>query len=74
MGLDIDVVYVGSGYNILPNATSVSIEFGTEADQYFPSVFTFAIKMKNPSITPDNTVKDADNDGLDFCKKTARTD
>ena len=62
MGLDIDEVNVGTGYNILPNATSVSIEFGTEADQYFPSVFTFAIKMKDPVLTLDKTVNDANND------------
>lgn len=37
MGIDIDEVNVGTGYGILPNATSVTVEFGTEADQYFPS-------------------------------------
>lgn len=61
MGIDIDEMFVGTGYNIQPNATSASIEFGTEADQYFPSVFTFAIKMKDPVITLDKTVSDANN-------------
>lgn len=66
MGIDIDEVNVGTGYGILPNATSVTIEFGTEADQYFPSVFTFALKMKDPVITMDKTVKDAnDNNFVD---------
>ena len=64
MGIDIDEVNVGNGYGILPNATSVTIEFGTEADQYFPSVFTFAIRMKDPVITLDKTVKDANNNTL----------
>ncbi len=64
MGIDIDEVNVGTGYNILPNATSVSIQFGTEADQYFPSVFTFAIKMKDPVITLDKTVADANNNNF----------
>ena len=64
MGIDIDEVNVGTGYGILPNATSVNIEFGTEADQYFPSVFTFAIRMKDPVITLDKTVKDANLNSL----------
>ena len=64
MGIDIDEVNVGTGYGILPNATEVKIKFGTEADQYFPSVFTFAIRMKDPVITLDKTVKDANNDGF----------
>ncbi|CAN5754811.1 hypothetical protein BH11BAC4_BH11BAC4_13990 [soil metagenome] len=61
MGIDIDEVNVGTGYGIAANATSVNIEFGTEADQYFPSVFTFAIRMKDPVITLDKTVADANN-------------
>jgi uncharacterized repeat protein (TIGR01451 family) len=55
---------VGTGYGILPNATSAIIEFGTEADQYFPSVFAFSIRMKDPLITLDKTVTDANNDGF----------
>ena len=64
MGIDIDEINVGTGYNILPNATSVTIEFGTEADQYFPSVFSFAIRMKDPVLTMDKTVSDANNNSL----------
>jgi hypothetical protein len=63
MGIDIDELEVGTGYGILPNATSVDIEFGTEADQYFPSVFGFAIRMKEPVITLDKAVTDASNNG-----------
>ncbi len=63
MGIDIDEMQVGTGYGILPNATSAVIEFGTEADQYFPSVFAFAIRMKDPLITLDKLVTDASNDG-----------
>ncbi|MFZ4058117.1 MAG: T9SS type A sorting domain-containing protein [Ferruginibacter sp.] len=59
MALDIDQFYVGTGYGINPNATSVNLEFGTEADQYFPGLFTFVIKMKDPTITLDKTVTDA---------------
>jgi len=44
MGLDIDQFYVGTGYGILPNSSSVTLEFGTEADQYFPGLYTFTIK------------------------------
>lgn len=64
MGIDIDQFDVGAGYGILPNANSVILEFGTEADQYFPGVFTFTIKMKDPSITLDKTVTDANNNHL----------
>ncbi|MDQ6761147.1 MAG: T9SS type A sorting domain-containing protein [Bacteroidota bacterium] len=64
MGIDIDQFDVGTGYGILPNANSVKLEFGTEADQYFPGLFTFAIKMKDPTITLDKTVTDANNNHL----------
>ena len=61
MGIDIDQVNVGTGYNIAPNATSVSVQFGTEADMYFPSVFTFSIRVKDPTVTLNKTVADANN-------------
>ncbi len=64
MGIDIDQFDVGTGYGILPNANSVKLEFGTEADQYFPSLFTFSIKMKDPTITLDKIVTDANNNHL----------
>ena len=64
MGIDIDELQVGTGYGILPNATSVEIEFGTEADRYFPSVFGFSVRMKNPVITLDKTVADNSGDGI----------
>jgi uncharacterized repeat protein (TIGR01451 family) len=64
MGIDIDELEVGTGYGILPNATTVNIEFGTEADQYFPSVFGFAIKMKDPLMILDKMVTDASSDGF----------
>ena len=59
MGIDIDEVNVGTGYNIAPNATSVTVQFGTEADMYFPSVFTFCIRVKDPTVTLTKTVVDA---------------
>ena len=61
MGIDIDQFDVGTGYGILPNATSATLEFGTEADQYFPGIISFVIKMKDPTITLDKTVTDANN-------------
>ncbi|MBA2249962.1 MAG: T9SS type A sorting domain-containing protein [Chitinophagaceae bacterium] len=63
MGIDIDQFDVSS-YGIAPNATSVSLEFGTEADQYFPGLFSFVIKMKDPNIALDKMVSDASGDGL----------
>jgi uncharacterized repeat protein (TIGR01451 family) len=61
MGLDIDQFDVGTGYGILPNSNSVKLEFGTTSDKYFPGLFTFTIKMKDPTINLDNTVSDANN-------------
>lgn len=58
MGIDIDEVEVGTGYGISPSTTSINIEFGTEADQYFPSVFAFTMKTKPPLVRLDKFVKD----------------
>jgi uncharacterized repeat protein (TIGR01451 family) len=59
MGIDIDEVNVGTGFGILPNATSVTLKFGTEADQYYPSYFAFALRVKDPLVTIAKTVADA---------------
>ncbi|MDE3185725.1 MAG: T9SS type A sorting domain-containing protein [Bacteroidota bacterium] len=64
MGIDIDRFNVGTGYGINPNAQNVTLEFGTEADKYFPGVFTFTIRMKDPTITLEKTVADANNNHL----------
>jgi uncharacterized repeat protein (TIGR01451 family) len=64
MGIDIDQFDVGTGYGISPNDSTVSLEFGTESDQYFTGLFTFSIKMKDPTITLDNIVSDANNNHL----------
>lgn len=58
MGIDIDELQVGN-YNILPNSSQVTVEFGTEADQYFPSVFAFSMLSKDPTIYLDKSVSDA---------------
>ncbi len=52
MGIDIDQFDVGTGYGIAPNATSVTLLFGTTADKYYPGVFTFTVKMKNSGPLP----------------------
>jgi len=64
MGIDIDEINVGIGYGIQPNANSVTIDFGTEADQYFPSMFAFSIRMKSPTVTIHKTVQDSDGDNM----------
>jgi uncharacterized repeat protein (TIGR01451 family) len=63
MGIDIDEVNVGTGYNISPNATSINVQFGTEADMYFPSIFTFCVRVKDPLVTLNKTVVDKNLDG-----------
>src|SRR5690606_22273525 len=55
MGLDIDEVQVGQGYNIDPNSTEVTVKFGTEADQYFPTVFAFTMASKPPLVELNKT-------------------
>jgi uncharacterized repeat protein (TIGR01451 family) len=64
MGIDIDQFYVGNGYGIQAGDTSVTLEFGTEADQYFPGLFTFQIKTNDPTVTIDKFVKDANNNHI----------
>jgi uncharacterized repeat protein (TIGR01451 family) len=64
MGIDIDEVQVGTGYGINPGASSVTFVFGTEADQYFPSIFGFSIRMKDPIITINKTVADASGNNV----------
>jgi len=64
MGIDIDEVNVGTGYNIQPNATSLTVQFGTEADMYFPSIFTFSIRVKDPTVVLTKTVADDNNNGF----------
>lgn len=59
MSIDLDEIEVGVGYGIVGNATSVAIEFGTEADQYFPSLFAFTLKAKDPTVILDKAVQDA---------------
>ena len=56
MGIDIDEQEVGIGYGITPNATQIDIEFGTESDQYFPSIFAFTMKSKPALVTLDKAV------------------
>lgn len=51
MGIDIDELQVGTGYGIQPNASQVAVTFGTEADQYFPSIFAFSLRMKPPVVS-----------------------
>jgi uncharacterized repeat protein (TIGR01451 family) len=58
MSIDIDELEVGLGYGISSNATSVNIEFGSEADQYFPSLFAFTIRSKDPEIILNKAVSD----------------
>jgi uncharacterized repeat protein (TIGR01451 family) len=59
MGIDIDKFNVGQGYGIQPGDTTVELEFGTEADQYFPGLFTFQIKANEPTVLLDKLVTDA---------------
>jgi uncharacterized repeat protein (TIGR01451 family) len=64
MGIDIDQFYVGTGYNILPNDSSVILKFGTNQDQYFSGVIAAVIKMRESEIKITKTVTDANNNQI----------
>jgi len=64
MGIDIDQFYVGKGFGIKGGDTTVALEFGTESDQYFPGLFTFQIKSKDPTVIIDKFVTDANNNHI----------
>ena len=64
MGIDIDQFHVGTGYGILPNATSILLQFGTTQDQYFCGLITAVIKMKESDIKITKTVADANNNKI----------
>jgi hypothetical protein len=66
-GIDIDQINVGGTYGITGGIKEASIEFGTEADQYFPSLFAFSIRMQPPQIQVNKTV--ADENGNNFVEK-----
>lgn len=55
MGIDIDEQEVGVGYNLQDGTNDIPVEFGTEADQYFPSLFAFTIIAKEAVVTLDKT-------------------
>ena len=64
MGIDIDQFYIGTGYNILPNDSSVILKFGTNQDQYFSGVIAAVIKMTESEIKITKTVMDANNNQI----------
>ena len=63
MGIDIDQFDIGTGYNILPNANTVKIDFKSDLDMYLPGLMTFVVKMKEPSLSLIKTVVDANGNG-----------
>ena len=62
MGIDIDEFYIGGTYGINEFSTQVTIEFGTENDQYFPSLFAFTMRMKDPQIQLGKSMTDSSGD------------
>jgi uncharacterized repeat protein (TIGR01451 family) len=64
MGIDIDQFYIGTGYNILSNDSSVILKFGTNQDQYFSGVIAAVIKMRESEIKITKTVTDANNNQI----------
>lgn len=64
MGIDIDQFNVGTGFNILPDDSTVSLRFGTTQDQYFVGVITAVVKMTESEIKITKTVADANNNQI----------
>ena len=64
MGIDIDNIYIGSGYGILPNTTSIPLQYGTTQDQYFSGVITAVIKMAESAVKITKSVTDSSNNQI----------
>jgi uncharacterized repeat protein (TIGR01451 family) len=64
MGIDIDQFYVGTGYNIQPDDSSIALRFGTNQDQYFSGVITAVVKMTESEIKINKSVSDASNNQI----------
>ncbi len=64
MGIDIDQFYIGTGYNLLSNDSSIILKFGTNQDQYFSGVIAAVIKMKESEIKITKTVTGTNNNQI----------
>ncbi len=64
MGIDIDHFYVGTGYGIMPKDNNLSLQYGTTQDQYFSSLITVAVKMKESDVKITKSVTDASNNQI----------
>jgi uncharacterized repeat protein (TIGR01451 family) len=64
MSIDIDQFYVGTGFGIQPDDQTATLAFRTEADQYFPGLFTFVIKTKTPNPILTKTVTDSNGNHI----------
>ena len=62
MSVDIDQADIGTGYGILPDASTITLRLATADDQYFCGVVACVVKMKDPAaIKLTKTVADANN-------------
>ena len=64
MGIDIDHFYVGTGYDVMPKDNTLSLQYGTTQDQYFSSLITVAVKMKESDVKITKSVTDASNNQI----------
>lgn len=61
MSIDIDQADIGTGYGILPDASTLTLQLGTTQDQFFCGIIACVVKMKDPVIKLTKTVTDANN-------------
>ena len=64
MGIDIDHFYVGTDYGVMPKDNDLSLQYGTTQDQYFSSLITVAVKMKESDVKITKSVTDASNNQI----------
>ncbi|MFT3680391.1 MAG: hypothetical protein QM791_08975 [Ferruginibacter sp.] len=64
MSIDIDEYYIGGSYGIQPGTSNIVLKFGTTQDQYFSSVITAVVKMKESDIKITKAVTDANNNQI----------
>lgn len=64
MSVDIDEFNIGTGYGIQPKASSIHLEYTTALDQFFSSIITAVIKMKESDVKISKAVTDANNNQI----------
>ena len=60
--MSIDVDDIDAAKYLIQNSSNATLIFGTTGDGYYPSYFAFAVNIKNPVLSLQKTVSDANAD------------